>query len=71
MFFHALSLSAAVPNNVLDMTADLAPLFTGLVVVVGLSVLGIASAIGFHDIRTAQPKAEKVTTPPTPFPKAA
>ena len=71
MFFHALSLSAAVPSNVLDMTADLAPLFVGLVVVLGLSVLGIVGAIAFHDLRTAQPKAEKATTPPAHFPKAA
>lgn len=71
MFFHALSLSAAVPSNVLDMTADLAPLFVGLVVVLGLSVLGIVGAIAFHDLRTAQPKVEKATTPTTPFPKAA
>jgi hypothetical protein len=71
MFLHALSLSAAVPGNVLDITADLAPLFAGLVVTLGLSVLGIVGAIAFHDLRTAQPKAEKATTPPTPLPKAA
>ncbi|HEV8713251.1 MAG TPA: hypothetical protein VGX03_10530 [Candidatus Binatia bacterium] len=71
MFFHALSLSAAVPNNVLDMTADLAPLFTGLVVVLGLSILGIACAIGFHDTRKAQHKVEKAPITPAPLPKAA
>jgi hypothetical protein len=71
MFFSALSLSAAVPANVLDMTTDFAPLFVGLVVVLGLSVLGIISAIGFHDTRKAQPQVRQATTPSTPWPKAA
>jgi hypothetical protein len=71
MFLHALSLSAAVPNNVLDMTTDLAPLFAGLVVVLGLSILGIVSAIAFYDTQKAQHKAEKTATTPAPLPKAA
>jgi hypothetical protein len=71
MFSSALSLSAAVPNTVLDMTTDFAPLFVGLVVVLGLSILGIVSAIAFHDTRKAQHPAEKATTIPTPLPRAA
>ena len=71
MFLHALSLSAAVPNNFLDMTTDFAPLFAGLVVVLGLSVLGIVSAIAFHDTQKAQPKVEKAPITPAPLPKAA
>lgn len=71
MFFHALSLSATVPNTVLDMTTDFAPLFVGLVVVLSLSVLGIVGAIGFYDTRKAQHKVEKAATTPAPFPKAA
>src|SRR5438876_2251738 len=40
------SLLSAVPGGVLDMTADLAPLFVGLVVGLGMCVLGLAFAIG-------------------------
>jgi hypothetical protein len=71
MFSYALSLSAAVPNNILDMTADFAPLFVGLVVVLGLSVLGLVGAIGFHDTREAQHKAKKATVTPVLLRKAA
>ena len=71
MFASALSLSATVSNAVLDMTTDFTPLFVGLVVVMGLSILGIVSAIAFHDTRKAQHPAEKVTTIPTSLPKAA
>ena len=71
MLTSALSLSAAVSNNVLDMTSDFTPLFMGLVVVLGLSILGIIGAIGFHDTRKGQSQVEKVTTPSTPWPKAA
>jgi len=71
MFSSVLSLSAAVSPNVLDMTTDFAPLFAGLVVVLGLSILGIIGAIGFHDTRKAQPQVGKATTPSTPWPKAA
>jgi hypothetical protein len=71
MFTHALSLSAAVPNSVLDMTADLTPLLSGLVVVVGLGVLALAFAIGFHDTQKAQREAEKAAVTPAPLPKAA
>ena len=71
MFFHALSLSAAVPNTILDMTTDFAPLFVGLVVVLGLSTLGIVSAIAFHDTQKAQHKVEKAPITPAPLSKAA
>ena len=52
-------LLAAVPNGVLDMTADFTPLFVGMVVGLGLCVLGLAFAIGVHDTRRAQRKAKK------------
>ena len=71
MFAYALSLSAAVPNGVLDMTADLAPLLSGIVVVVGLGVLALAFAIGFHDGRQEQRKAEEAADTSAPLPKAA
>ena len=71
MFPYALSLSAAVSNNVLDMTSDFTPLFMGLVVVLGLSILGIIGAIGFHDAWKTPHQAEKATVTPAPLPKAA
>jgi hypothetical protein len=71
MFPYALSLSAAVPNNVLDMTTDFAPLFVGLVVALGVSVLGIVCAIGFHDTYEAPRKTEKITALPASLPNAA
>jgi len=71
MFSYALSLSAAVPNTILDMTTDFAPLFVGLVVTLGLSVLGLVSAIGFHDAWKTPHQAEKATVTPAPLPKAA
>jgi hypothetical protein len=52
----------------LDMTADFAPLFVGLVVVLGLCVLGIVAAIGFHDTWREARKAKYVPTQPTPTP---
>ncbi len=52
----------------LDMTADFAPLFVGLVVVLGVCVLGLAFTIGVHDTRWTQRKAKKVTAPQTPWP---
>ena len=71
MFAYALSLSAAVPNSVLDMTADLAPLLSGMVVVVGLGVLALAFAIGFHDTLQVQREAEDAVDTSAPLPKAA
>ncbi len=67
---YALSLSA-VPSGVLDMTADFAPLFIGMVVGLGLCVLGLAFTIGVHDTRKAQHEAEKAAASPAPLPKAA
>jgi hypothetical protein len=66
----SLSLSG-VPQNVFDMTADFTPLFVGLVVVLGLSLLGIAFAIGVGDTREAQEKAQRTTNGVTALPKAA
>lgn len=42
---------AAVSSYVLNMTADFTPLFVSLVVLLGLSLLGIAFTIGVHDTR--------------------
>ena len=59
MFPHPLSLSA-IPTGTLDMTADFAPLFLGMVVGLGLCILGLAFAIGVHDTWWAQRKAKKI-----------
>ena len=61
-------LLAAVPSGVLDMTADFAPLFVGLVVVLGICVLGLAFAIGMHDTWWAPRKAKKTAERPAPLP---
>ena len=61
-------LLAAVPNGVLDMTADFAPLFVGMVVVLGLCVLGLAFAIGVHDTRWTQRTAKQTAERPAPLP---
>ena len=66
----SLSLSG-VPHMMLDMTADFTPLFTGLVVLLGLSVLGIAFAIGVHDTRQAQRRAPQLREEAPTLPKAA
>jgi len=68
--FPSLSLSG-VPGYVLNMTADLSPLLVGLVVLLGLSALGIAFTIGVHDTREEdqQMHAEKEVLPV--LPKAA
>jgi hypothetical protein len=70
MFPSALSLSA-IPTGGIDMTADFTPLFVGLVLLVCLSVLGIAFAVGVHDTREAQQKAPRTTDRLTSLPKAA
>ena len=54
--FPSLSLSG-IPQSGLDMTTDLTSLFVGLVVILGLSLLGIAFAIGVHDTREARSKS--------------
>lgn len=60
--FSSISFSS-VAGGVLNMTTDFAPLFMGLVVLLCISALGIAFAIGVHDSREAeqqlQPKAEE------------
>lgn len=71
MFSHALSLSAAVPSGVLDMTADFAPLFVGLVVGLGLSVLGLVASIAAYDIRQTRQQAKQETDTLAPLQKAA
>lgn len=65
-----LSLSG-VPYGVLDMTTDLAPLLVGLVVVLGLSFLGIVFAIGVHDTREAQRRATQLPQEEPTLPRAA
>ena len=62
---------AAVPNGVLDMTADFTPLLVGLIVMLGLCILGIVAAIGVHDISRTEKKepAQPAHTPE--FPEAA
>ncbi len=64
-------LLSAVPSGVLDMTADFAPLFVGLVVAMGLCVLALAFTIGVHDTREAQRTAKQVIAPEPAFRKAA
>jgi len=71
MFSHALSLSAAVPTGVLDMTSDFAPLLIGLVIGLGLSLLGLVFSIGVHDFRQAKRETTQATDKPAPLPKAA
>jgi hypothetical protein len=73
MLVEALPLSG-FPNGAttgLDMTADFAPLFFGLWVVLGLCVLGLAVATAIQDTREAQRRAKQATEPPPSFPKAA
>jgi len=64
-------LSLGVPNVALDMTADFAPLFVGLVVTICLGVLALAFAIGVHDTQEAQQKAARITDTLTSLPRAA
>jgi hypothetical protein len=71
MFAHVLSLSSAIPSGVLDMTTDFAPLLLGMVVGLGLCILGLAFAIGVHDTRQAERKAQLTTDGLAPLPKAA
>ena len=73
MFVESLSLSG-FPNGAttgLDMSADFAPLFFGLWVVLGLCVLGLAVATAIHDIRETTRNAGQATEPRPPFSKAA
>lgn len=66
----SLSLSG-VPQYGIDMTTDFTPLFVGLVVMLGFSLLGIVFAIGVHDTRKAQTKELRVTNEVASLPKAA
>ena len=65
-----LSLSG-VPTSGLDMTAEFIPLFVGLVVMLGLSLLGITFAIGVHDTREASKQEQRSTDEISALPKAA
>ena len=70
MFPYPLSFSL-VPTGTLDMTADFAPLFIGMVVGLSLCILGLAFAIGVHDTWWAQRKVKEAAAEPAPVPKAA
>ena len=70
MFPHALPFSG-VPNVVLDMTADFAPLLVGTWIILGLCVLAFAFAIGIHDTREARRKVKDTAVDATALPKAA
>ncbi len=52
-------LLAALPSAVLDMTADFAPLFMGMVIGLFLCVLAFAFAIGVHDSWWTQQSAKQ------------
>jgi hypothetical protein len=67
-------LLSAVPSGMLDMTADFAPLFVGLVVGLGICVLGLTFAIGVHDSWWEKRKEKQAPHQPVPtphLPKAA
>jgi len=66
-----LPLPSAVPDGVLDMTADFAPLFVGMLVAVSLCILALAFTIGVHDTREARRAAKPETVSQPSFPKAA
>jgi len=70
MFLHALPF-AGVPSGGLDMTADFAPLLVGTWIILGLCVLALAFAVGFHDTREARRKAKPTAVEPTALAKAA
>jgi len=58
----------------LDMTADFAPLFVGLVVVLGICVLGLVVAISVQDMWLDKRKERNPPHQPVPgphFPEAA
>lgn len=63
------ALLSAVPTGVVDMTADFAPLFLGLVVGVCGGVLALAFAIGVHDIRRSREAARKSQECPARVPE--
>lgn len=57
---------SGIPTATLDMTADFAPLFSGMWVVLGLSVLGLVVATWW-----ARRKAQQATAEAASLPKAA
>ena len=70
MLMQKLSLSG-FPNGTssgLDMTADFAPLFIGLWVILGLCILGLAVATALQDNWWAQRKTKPTTDRPAPLP---
>ncbi|MCS6925644.1 MAG: hypothetical protein NZ578_07060 [Candidatus Binatia bacterium] len=70
MMFHAPPLSG-FPNGApsgMDMTADFAPLFIGMWLIVGLCVLGLAVATAIHDTWWLQRQAKKTAERPAPPP---
>lgn len=70
MFPQALSLSG-VPNGVLDMTAEFAPLLHGLVIGLGLCVLGLLFSIGFYDTWRARHEIAEAPAQSSSLPEAA
>lgn len=70
MFVPALSLFGLPegPSAVLDLTSDFAPLFFGMVFVLGLSILGLAVATAIHDPWWENRQAKKTTDRPMPAP---
>jgi len=67
-------LFSTIPSGVLDMTADFAPLFQGMVIVLGLCVLGLVVATAIHDTWWEKRKTKKAPHQPVPaphFPEAA
>jgi len=64
-------LLSAVPSGILDMTADFAPLFVGMVVGIGFCILALAFTIGVHDTWEAKRNAKHATEPQPSFSKAA
>ncbi|HJY82407.1 MAG TPA: hypothetical protein VKK81_15170 [Candidatus Binatia bacterium] len=64
-------LLSAVPSGVVDMTADFAPLFVGMVIGIGLCVLALAFMIGVHDVMEAKRNVKQETDLQPSLPKAA
>jgi len=64
-------LLSVVPSGVLDMTADFASLFVGVVVGLGICVLGLAFVNGGHDPWEAKHNAKQEIDFQPSLPKAA
>jgi hypothetical protein len=52
----------------MDITADFAPLFIGMWLILGLCVVGLAVAITIHDTRWGPREAKKTQASPAPVP---